>query len=488
MNSAIRWHELAVTGQLNRPSGYPALEASVLDTGGDEDRPALPGGLSAVLRDQPSPASGVPVRSAMMIAAAAGGSNSWTDGGLPSGAASAGVGVQDPVRPEQPAASGVAAVQAAQAALHGLASWPGIVAASVKDVPGILDQGASNSSKALDVIQHAASDRTAPQLWIPELGMPGYGASRPGAPDWGIPKPEAAKLGMLEPGVPRRELPDPVAAILRAAATAPVINDKALAAVSKSAMAAGDGGGSAGMEAVPIGQAAVSERLAATAQVAASGRPPLSGQAGEQDTSRTAALPGIFGDLQDQSGPLLSPMIAATRSGPDVPAGNAGVSAATAPLTGRMADRPGAGLLAGPQTAVERVLAADAGMGGGGFRDPSLGGADIVPRRTGLSMPADATTTSRNIVGGAQAGPGASGLLDAPGGPASTAGASGPEAARGAQPSAMVALRGDVMLDGRKMGHIVAAGQTSTASLPTVSASAINLRALPVFTGTGAPL
>ena len=52
----------------------------------------------------------------------------------------------------------------------------------------------------------------------------------------------------------------------------------------------------------------------------------------------------------------------------------------------------------------------------------------------------------------------------------------------------MVTLRGDVLMDGRKMGRLVATGQTSAASLPTLSGSAINLRAMPIFAGTSAPL
>ncbi len=59
---------------------------------------------------------------------------------------------------------------------------------------------------------------------------------------------------------------------------------------------------------------------------------------------------------------------------------------------------------------------------------------------------------------------------------------------QGGQAGMMVTLRGDVMMDGRKMGRLVATGQASTASLPTLSGSAINLRAVPIFAGTGAPL
>jgi hypothetical protein len=515
MESAILWHELAASGQLARPPGYPALEASVLDTGRDEDRPALPGGLSAVLRDQPPSASGVPIRSAMMSAMAADGSNSWRDGELPGAAVPPGPGVvQDPVRPDRPAAPGIAAVQSARSAHHGLASWPSVAAAHAKEASGVLDQG--SSSKILDVIQHAAAERIAPEPWIPEPAVPNPEASKLGATVSGVPKLEAVKLRMLEPGapeprtpgsevpglgvagsevpeprLPKRRAPDPVAAVLLAAASTPAINDTALAAVSKNAVAAGDSGrlSAEDGEAVPVGQATVSERLAATAQLAASGRPWPSDQSGELDTARTAALPEFFGGLQDRSGSLLSPVSAAARSGPDaVPAGNAAVGAAA---SASPVDRPAAGPPAGLQTAFNRILADDIGMtGGSGLGNLSLGGPDVVPRRTGRSMPANATTRPQDIVGSAQAGAAASGRFDAPGSPAATAGgnASGRDAARVAQPNAMVALRGDVVLDGRKMGHIVAVGQTSAASLPTVSASAINLRALPVFAGTGAPL
>ena len=83
---------------------------------------------------------------------------------------------------------------------------------------------------------------------------------------------------------------------------------------------------------------------------------------------------------------------------------------------------------------------------------------------------------------------GASGRAENTGGMATTVGPDGSGAAQGVQAGMMVTLRGDVMLDGRKMGRMVAAGQTSAASLPTVSASAVNLRAMPVFAGTRAPL
>ena len=64
----------------------------------------------------------------------------------------------------------------------------------------------------------------------------------------------------------------------------------------------------------------------------------------------------------------------------------------------------------------------------------------------------------------------------------------GSSVGQGGQAGMMVALRGDVLMDGRKMGRLVATGQTSAASLPTSSGSAINLRAIPIFSGTGAPL
>ena len=52
----------------------------------------------------------------------------------------------------------------------------------------------------------------------------------------------------------------------------------------------------------------------------------------------------------------------------------------------------------------------------------------------------------------------------------------------------VVALRGDMIMDGRKVGRLVATGQTSAASLPTLSGSAINLRAMPIFPGTSVAL
>ncbi len=52
----------------------------------------------------------------------------------------------------------------------------------------------------------------------------------------------------------------------------------------------------------------------------------------------------------------------------------------------------------------------------------------------------------------------------------------------------VVALHGDMIMDGRKVGRLVATGQTSAASLPTLSGSAINLRAMPIFPGTSVAL
>ena len=58
----------------------------------------------------------------------------------------------------------------------------------------------------------------------------------------------------------------------------------------------------------------------------------------------------------------------------------------------------------------------------------------------------------------------------------------------GPQVASVIALRGDVVMDGRKIGRLVAAGQTSAASLPSISSSAVNLKAMPVFAGTSVPL
>ncbi len=51
-----------------------------------------------------------------------------------------------------------------------------------------------------------------------------------------------------------------------------------------------------------------------------------------------------------------------------------------------------------------------------------------------------------------------------------------------------IALTGDIVIDGRKLGRIAAATQVSSASLPPRSASSVNLRAMPVFTGSSVPL
>ena len=124
----------------------------------------------------------------------------------------------------------------------------------------------------------------------------------------------------------------------------------------------------------------------------------------------------------------------------------------------------------------------------GSFRDETTGGQNIVPRRVGTSVrsagrnearhadqPAGRTTVSEHAGSG--------------GGTIAMAGDRGSSSRGQTAPAAtLVSLHGDVMLDGRKMGRMVASGQTSAASLPTVSASAVNLRAVPVFTGTRIPL
>ncbi|WP_428375200.1 hypothetical protein [Lichenicoccus sp.] len=51
-----------------------------------------------------------------------------------------------------------------------------------------------------------------------------------------------------------------------------------------------------------------------------------------------------------------------------------------------------------------------------------------------------------------------------------------------------IALTGDIIIDGRKLGRIAAATQVSGASLPPRSASAVNIKALPIFTGSSVPL
>jgi len=55
-------------------------------------------------------------------------------------------------------------------------------------------------------------------------------------------------------------------------------------------------------------------------------------------------------------------------------------------------------------------------------------------------------------------------------------------------PPQVVSLRGEVVLDGRKVGQLVVKGQTGAARLPSSSSSGLNLRTMPVFSGTSAPL
>ena len=65
---------------------------------------------------------------------------------------------------------------------------------------------------------------------------------------------------------------------------------------------------------------------------------------------------------------------------------------------------------------------------------------------------------------------------------------SGSSASDGAESGTTIALTGDVVIDGRKLGRISAIHQVSSASLPSRSASAVNIRALPVFAGSSVPL
>ena len=57
----------------------------------------------------------------------------------------------------------------------------------------------------------------------------------------------------------------------------------------------------------------------------------------------------------------------------------------------------------------------------------------------------------------------------------------------GASP-ATITLRGNILMDGRRVGRLITAGQSTAANLPQVSSSAVNLRATPVFAGTSLPL
>ncbi len=49
-------------------------------------------------------------------------------------------------------------------------------------------------------------------------------------------------------------------------------------------------------------------------------------------------------------------------------------------------------------------------------------------------------------------------------------------------------LTGDIVIDGRKLGRLATSSQVRGASLPPRSASAVNIKALPVFTGSSVPL
>lgn len=56
------------------------------------------------------------------------------------------------------------------------------------------------------------------------------------------------------------------------------------------------------------------------------------------------------------------------------------------------------------------------------------------------------------------------------------------------QADTMIALTGHIVIDGRKLGRIAASSQVSSASLPPRSGSAVNIKALPIFTGSSVPL
>ena len=434
MNSAVRWYERAVSGELGDYSRHLALDRCILgDSNQGWSDNALPAGLSAVLGDRPVSGSGVPVGIGMTMATADGEQRPWIDDALPGSlAASGGRDLGDnPVLSK-------ALMKSIAAGEPGVGASPqGIIAGTGKGDAGVGSPANSMPPKALAAAQRAMS-KPAPS----DAVSSGSVAPDPVPSDrlasvlFGGEKPSSANAKA-------QEVPGPRTETVNAAMSFPGLP-----------------------EAVADGKAEAS------------------------GVSRTAAVSMPSGrDGRDRYGLMSRARTAAGQSRAGVVPVGKDAAWVSPQGTDRRIDRIVGGQLDRPSAAADPVLAGiSQRMADSRFRDPAMEGRDVVPRRADTPMQGNARMKPQDVFHRAEAGATPAGAQTVDGSSSAARSSTGSGAARTSPAGTVVALRGDVMMDGRKMGRMVATGQTSAASLPTISGSAINLRAIPVFAGTGAAL
>ncbi len=188
--------------------------------------------------------------------------------------------------------------------------------------------------------------------------------------------------------------------------------------------------------------------------------PPFAGPAGNRHLSSAQ-------DGRSAIGSLPSRLFMAPPAGPAIVTATTGVAAG----------------VSGNETALQAAMS----------KHVAFVGAGIVPRRiasasSGETAPSGGFTTGARSAGlrSSSAGPLRDGVPQVQ---ATSSGASsGSSAPDGNGRGTMIALTGEIAIDGRKLGRTTAASQVSSASLPPRSASAVNIRAMPVFTGSSVPL
>ena len=438
MRSAVRWYEDAVTGKLGRLHVHEALDRSVRKS---RNRSELPAGLWTLSRHGPAGRtawSGVPTR--------------LSRAGLPPNGSS------DDIR------------------IH--AGLPETSAAVRLTQEPVQTSPISALSRPLPGVTATRSPIAAPGASGPQRGgtvqRPGQKPVVTAAPMIVSRRATAASLSAVPVAAARPSLAEQAGSIPSAAVSALPNSSLTRSAALDAALATSLPRTSrAGQAVVGIGKPAQGSAVAYIGMPAGSrtGVPPAS--------------PGIR-----RSGPadrVLQVAAGKVEPGP----GGLPVGTASAPPSWSAASTDHlAGGLPGAGESVMSSLQGKTGdpAGRSSFRDQAAGGQDIVPRRA--AAPDRSGSRSEVREADQRAGRTSVPLRAGSGGePIAMAGNRGSTGRGQAAPAAtLVALHGDVMLDGRKMGRMVASGQTSAASLPTVSASAVNLRAVPIFTGTRIPL
>ncbi len=432
MKSTVRWHERAVSGALAASSGHLALERCVVRARHQrQDGRSLPAGLSAVLRDRENPVSGVPVGYGMTVTTAGGEQHLKIDYAAPKHAGAEPIDGPD----DKPAASRTGLKFAASNERGNGSFRQGLVAGTENGGIGLSGRDAAMPPKALVVVERVMS-KMAPISKV----FPGFGTGDPAAAD---------PLSAVLPG--REKL------LLAKGAAHETPNSRAM------------------VTGPVLGVAGLSEAMADE-------------QGGVSPVARVVAVSTVSGqEGRKRPGQASHVTTVATRSSPLVAA--AGNHTTPLPRFNLPIDRVLNGGLDSPQSTPSSTLAGlGAGLNVDRFHDPAMAGQDVVPRRVGSPVQESMKMKNRGVARREEARA-KSDYVDEPGRAGSaTRSSSGPGAAPASQPGTVVSLRGDVMMDGRKMGRLVAVGQTSAASLPTVSGSAINLRALPIFAGTSAAL